>query len=123
MSVLRMVQASGCLAAWLLAGSSGSAPSSDSEPFREHRPSLATSATRQLGEDCTLNGYAICLSGLCGHFAVSAGTGYFCTRKCDVTENCPQNWDCNQVHPSAKICVPPSSWNGGAAALRVGGVE
>src|SRR3989454_5896416 len=123
MSVLRMVQASGCLAAWLLAGSSGSAPSSDSEPFREHRPSLATSATRQLGEDCTLNGYAICLSGLCGHFAVSAGTRYFFTRKNNVTAKNPPKLGCHHVHPTPQKYVPPPNLKRGAPPLPPRGVR
>lgn len=125
MTVLRSIQSLGCLAALFMVLSCGSSSTPDSTPFTEHRPSNATQATKLLGEDCTLNGSAICQSRVCGHFAPSPDKGYFCTRQCEAVENCPQGWNCNQVFPTTKgrICVPPPAWNGSVAILRDGGVE
>jgi hypothetical protein len=129
MNVVRKIQRLGFIVALLTACACGSSPNSRSEVFTEHRPVAGTTAqtpSRHLGEDCTANGYAICLSRLCGHFAASPSRGYFCSRTCETFQNCPRDWKCNQVFPTAtrgSMCVPPSNWDGGVALLLDGGVE
>src|SRR5207248_1212479 len=95
-------------------------------PFGEHRPSKTVNiATRHLGEDCTAAGYRYCISQLCGHFASAPESGYFCTRKCGASVDCPQQWNCAQVFPGpgGSLCVPPAAWHAAVAFMRDGGVE
>ena len=94
-------------------------------PLSEHRPSTeVTEAALHLGEGCTAAGYAACLSQVCGHFAAAPESGYFCTRTCAASGDCPRDWTCSQVFPGAEnICVSPASWDGGVAILSDGGIE
>ena len=107
-----------------LACSNGS--SRDAAPFSEHRPTRqVTAATQHLGEDCATTGYQACLSQLCGHFGAAPEAGYFCTRNCSSSLDCPRAWNCAQAYPApdGMLCIPPSSWDAGVAVVRDGGVE
>lgn len=70
--------------------------SRDAVPFSEHRPSKALNeGALHLGEDCGAGGSTACLSHLCGHFAATPESGYFCTRTCSVLSDCPRDWACS----------------------------
>ena len=101
-------------------------PAQERTPYGEHRPQTAvTVATKHLGEDCSSAGYQDCVSQVCGHFAAAPESGYFCTRSCTSSIDCPRGWSCAQVYPSddGRLCIAPSDWDGGVALLRDGGVQ
>jgi hypothetical protein len=113
-----------CIAAFCFGCSNGS--SRETVPFSEHRPAEAVRvATQHLGQDCSAAGYRACVSQLCGHFSPAPESGYFCTRKCATSVDCPQDWNCAQVFPSeaGSLCVPPAGWHARVAILRNGGIE
>ena len=98
----------------------------DAVPFGEHRPTKqVTTATQRLGEDCAATGYQACLSQLCGHFGSAPEAGYFCSKGCASSQDCPRDWNCSQVYPGpdGMLCIPPASWDAGVAILRDGGIE
>lgn len=86
----------------------------------EHRPLHAAKASKQLGEDCTVYGRTECLSGVCLHVSPDRNTGYFCSSACTRREDCPSEWNCNQLYPGpgGSACVPPSGWTAKAASAR-----
>lgn len=115
----------GGIAILFAVSSCGSSPSPTPMPLTEHRAVASSQATKLLGEDCTVNGSTICRSGACGHFAPLPEKGHFCTRRCNTSEDCPQDWNCNQFYPTpqGRICVPPSTWDGRVALLRQGQIQ
>lgn len=86
----------------------------------EHRPLTASKASKQRGEDCTVYGRTECLSGVCLHVGADRNTGYFCSSACTRREDCPAEWNCNQLYPGpgGSACVPPSGWTGKVASAR-----
>jgi hypothetical protein len=102
-------------------GFSLSSSSEDQRPDKnvltEHRPLIASKASKQLGENCTVYGRTECLSGICLHVGPDKNTGYFCSSTCSQREDCPSEWRCNQLHPGSggSACVPPTGWAGMAA--------
>lgn len=80
----------------------------------EHRP-VASSypPDKQVGEDCTAHGYTECISGLCLHAVPIRGQGYFCSKSCLDSSECPRDWRCVQVMPGSSgpgVCQPPAGW-------------
>lgn len=113
-----------CVAAVCVSCSSGT--TTDARPLAEHRPSaLVAAAARHLGEDCATGGYRSCISRLCGHFAPAPESGYFCSRACTRSVDCPRDWNCAQAFPApgGSVCVPPAGWRAGVAVPRDGGLE
>jgi hypothetical protein len=80
--------------------------------FTQHQPLTVPSPTKAVGEDCALNGASVCLSGLCLHSKPDKDVGYFCSKTCTNSRDCPSNWQCVQYYPGSdnQACVPPASW-------------
>ncbi|NTX06555.1 hypothetical protein [Myxococcus sp. CA040A] len=78
----------------------------------EHRPTLAAAATKEVGEECPSHGASECRSGLCLHTEADPEEGYFCSSECQTDAQCPAQWKCTQVHPSAasRVCIPSAEW-------------
>lgn len=89
------------------------APVSAPKPvFGEHRTTLASKATKELGEECEQHGTSECVSGLCLHTQADPQRGYFCSGVCRGQGECPGGWSCTQMHPSesTRVCIPPVNW-------------
>jgi hypothetical protein len=99
---------------WAGCSKSQTEPATAKEVLTEHRPLRAEKATKQLGEDCTANGDSACLSGVCLHVKPGRKEGYVCSRACQSSQECPQNWQCAQVYPTpqGRLCVPSPSGHG-----------
>jgi len=84
------------------------------EVLTEHRQLRAEKATKQVGDDCTENGASACLSGVCLHVKPGRKEGYVCSRACQGEQDCPGNWRCAQVYPTAegRLCVPSTPGRG-----------
>lgn len=84
----------------------------DAPVLSEHRPIAASAPSKQLGESCTENGGSACFSGLCLHVSADRNAGYFCSRTCASSQDCPREWNCAQIYPAAdaSVCVPPANW-------------
>jgi hypothetical protein len=87
------------------------------EVLTEHRPLMTEKATKQVGEDCTENGASACLSGVCLHVKPGRKEGYLCSRACQGSQECPRDWQCAQVYPTAqgRLCVPSPAGHGDAS--------
>ncbi len=94
--------------------------SGSEQVFSEHRPLQVSRATKQLGEECTEHGGSECLSSFCLHVRPDRNAGYFCSRSCATSFDCPMDWSCAQIYPSAEasFCVPPATWQARVAAAR-----
>ena len=114
-------------AVWLLSGialvagacRSGRVPSGHSPEERspgvvtEHRflAVVGTPVLQDLGSDCSLNGSAVCRTGLCLHAGVALNSQYVCSQRCGADGTaCPAGWNCVQAYPApdSEICVPAS---------------
>ena len=86
----------------------------------EHRPLQASGASKELGEDCAQHGETECRSRFCLHVSPDRNAGYFCSRSCATSQDCPLDWSCAQIYPSAQAsaCVPPPNWASKLAAVR-----
>lgn len=91
-----------------------------SHVFTEHRATLVSAATKELGEDCTRHGASECLTGLCLHTQAEPRRGYICSSTCRSMKECPEEWSCAQLHPgeSTRVCVPPDGWSERAVKRR-----
>src|SRR5215472_14829056 len=96
------------------------APGAEAPIFAEHRPLKAGSPSQHLGESCDAGGESECFSRLCLHVSSDRNAGYFCSRGCTNTYDCPADWSCAQIYPSAdaSACVPPRGWVSKLAATR-----
>lgn len=107
------------LALLSLTGCRGSGTPSEDGPrisppvLTEHRVRENGAGQRALGENCTNGSHSDCASGLCIHAAIQgparADSGYICSRTCQKPKDCPSNWQCQQILPTApeRICTPP----------------
>lgn len=64
---------------------------------------------RAVGESCVEGGHTSCESGRCVHApGAELGQGYFCTRACIETAECPAGWPCVMLdaHTREGLCQP-----------------
>jgi len=97
----------------------------DTPVLAEHRPLEVAAPSKELGESCTENGGSACFSGLCLHVSPDRNAGYFCSRACTSSQDCPKEWNCAQIYPAAdaSACVPPASWESKLAVAKSSGVR
>ena len=77
------------------------------------QPIEAAGRTRQLGQDCSLNGQSICDTGLCVHVGQPPDDQFLCTVRCKTDSDCPVNWWCSKLFEDQAICIPGSGkWSG-----------
>ncbi|RKG81649.1 hypothetical protein D7V88_26120 [Corallococcus terminator] len=65
-----------------------------------------------VGESCVEGGDSSCESGRCVHMpGAGLGQGYYCTRECTRTAECPAEWPCVKVAPgvSEGLCQPKAA--------------
>jgi hypothetical protein len=86
-------------------------------PLSEHslllNQQLSNDIGKQVGEDCSIQGKTECVSGLCIHASLERQGGYFCSKTCSVTAECPKDWKCGPISPNetdVNICLPPKNW-------------
>ena len=108
-----------CLLAWGSActpqGESARAPRPQTAPVgrvvTEWRPRTLSSdePKREVSESCVDAGDSACLSGRCVHASgAGLGQGYFCTKACTQSEECPAGWPCAILDPTTRegLCQP-----------------
>lgn len=88
--------------------------------FGEHRTTLASKATKELGEECGQHGASECVSGLCLHTQADPQRGYYCSGVCRGLGECPEGWACAQLHPgeATRVCIPPANWQSASVRPR-----
>lgn len=96
--------------------------SSEPQPkLLAHAFQPVTTASFEVGEDCSRTGPSGCMSGLCIHYKASLSDGYVCSRTCpNGVGDCPSSFYCQALLPSSpvRVCTPAPSWVSGIAQAR-----
>lgn len=95
--------------------------SSDGDTLRAHDTPLVADQVnkREIGEDCTTLGRSGCAGGVCLHVSTDPKRSHFCSKACDVTHDCPNDWACSQIPGIAKsYCIPANEWSARKASAR-----
>ena len=92
---------------------------SESQALTAHKVQAVSAATKALGQGCNTGGASECLTGFCVATGLKRDQGYFCTRQCATTDDCPDRWNCVQLAPDTPgACSPPSDWVSAVAEAR-----
>lgn len=99
-------------------GASTTAPSA---VFGDHQFALTAAATKQLGENCVVEGPGGCVTGTCFHYKPDPHDGFVCSRACTSSDDCPSGWSCVSIYPGPgnEYCAPPKEWAPAMTSVRL----